>query len=235
MDGNFSLTVSQGATLTVSYIGYVKQEIATGNQTVLKITLDEDNKALEEVVVIGYGTQKKVSLTGSVATVKPDDIRNISTSNLSNALAGRLTGVTIKQSSGGRPGNASDIVIRARGTWNNTAPLYVIDGMAKGATEFNPLSPGDIESLSVLKDASTSAIYGARAANGVILVTTKKGQKGRPSITYSGSMSAASGFAVLPPRETAAQHVTWVNDRVRETDANPNSLFVPMNPDGFRY
>jgi TonB-linked SusC/RagA family outer membrane protein len=235
MDGNFSLTVSQRATLTVSYIGYVKQEIAVGNQTSLKITLEEDSKSLEEVVVIGYGTQKKVSLTGSVATVKPEDIKNISASNLSNALAGRLAGVTIKQSSGGRPGNASEIVIRARGTWNSTSPLYVIDGVARSATEFNLLNPGDIESLSVLKDASTSAIYGARAANGVILVTTRKGQKGRPSITYSGSVNTATGFTVLPQRETAAQRIAWLNDRAREVDINPNSLYIPMNADGYRY
>jgi TonB-linked SusC/RagA family outer membrane protein len=235
IDGKFSLNVSQGATLIVSYIGYVTQEIPVRNQTVLKITLTEDSQALDEVVVIGYGTQKKVSLTGSVATVKPEDIQSISTSNLSNALAGRLTGVTIKQSSGGRPGNASDIVVRARGTWNNTAPLYVIDGVAKSSTEFNLLSTGDIESLSVLKDASTSAIYGARAANGVILVTTKKGQKGRPVITYSGSMSVSPDFSTLPQRETAAQRIAWLNDRTREVDINPNSLYIPMNPDGRRY
>jgi TonB-linked SusC/RagA family outer membrane protein len=235
IDGKFSLSVSQGATLVVSYIGYVTQEIAVRNQSILKITLAEDSQALDEVVIIGYGTQKKVSLTGSVATMKSDDIRDVSTSNLSNALAGRLTGVTIKQSSGGRPGNTSEIVVRARGTWNNTSPLYVIDGVSKSADEFNLLNPGDIESLSVLKDASTSAIYGSRAANGVILVTTKKGQKGRPSITYSGSVSAATDFAVMPRRETASQRITWINDRRREVDVNPNSLTVPYNADGYRY
>jgi TonB-linked SusC/RagA family outer membrane protein len=236
VDGDFSLTVAENAVLRISYIGYVTQEVrVTGNKPVL-VTLQEDAKALDEVVVVGYGTQKKVSLTGSVATVKPDDIKNISSSNLTNALAGRLTGVTIKQNEGGRPGNASDIVIRARGTWNSTAPLYVIDGVAKSATEFNLLSTGEIESLSVLKDASTSAIYGSRAANGVILVTTKKGQKGRPSITYSGSVNVATDFAVLPQRETAAQRMAWINDRVREVDVNPNSYNIPYNfSDGFRY
>jgi TonB-linked SusC/RagA family outer membrane protein len=234
-DGKFTLQVATGAVLQVSYVGFITQDVRVPASRSMSILLEEDAKALEEVVVIGYGTQKKVSLTGSVATVKPEDIRNISASNLSNALAGRLTGVTIKQSSGGRPGNASEIVIRARGTWNSTSPLYVIDGVAKGATEFNLLNPGDIESLSVLKDASTSAIYGARAANGVILVTTKKGQKGRPTITYSGSVNTATDFTVLPQRETAAQRIAWINDRAREVDINPNSLYIPMNADGYRY
>jgi TonB-linked SusC/RagA family outer membrane protein len=235
MDGHFTLSVGENAVLRISYIGYLTQEVAVSSRTTLDITLQEDLQALDEVVVIGYGTQKKVSLTGSVATVKPEDIKNISTSNLSNALAGRLTGVTIKQSGGARPGNAASIVVRARGTWNNTAPLYVIDGVSKSAAEFNLLNPGEIESLSVLKDASTSAIYGARAANGVILVTTRKGRKGRPSITYSGSVNTATGFSVLPQRETASQRVAWVNDKAREVIVNPNSVNIPMNADGFRY
>jgi TonB-linked SusC/RagA family outer membrane protein len=238
LDGHFSLTVADNsAVLHVSFLGYVTQEVrvasATGGR--LTVTLPEDTKALDEVIVVGYGTQKKVSLTGSVATMKPEDIQKIPASNLSNALAGRLTGVTIKQNNGGRPGNSSEIVIRARSTWNSTNPLYVIDGVAKNASDFNMLSSSEIESLSVLKDASSSAIYGARAANGVILVTTKKGQKGPPSITYSGSVSVGTGFSVLPQRETAAQRVAWINDREREAAINPNSLYVPLNPDGYRY
>jgi TonB-linked SusC/RagA family outer membrane protein len=235
-DGRYEINVpDNSAILVFSFVGYTQQEIAVGSRQVIDVTLEESAIEFEELVVVGYGTQRKVSLTGSVATVKPEDIRKIPASNLSNALAGRLAGVTIKQSSGGRPGNASDIVIRARGTWNSTSPLYVIDGVAKSATEFNMLGTGEIESLSVLKDASTSAIYGARAANGVILVTTKKGQKGRPSITYSGSVSVATDFAVMPHRETAAEHIAWTNDKIREVDSNPNSLYVPMNADGFRY
>jgi TonB-linked SusC/RagA family outer membrane protein len=169
-----------------------------------------------------------------VATVNPKDIRNIPVSNLSNALAGRLTGVTIRQGGGGRPGNAADVVIRARGTWNSTSPLYVIDGVAKNATDFNMLSANDVESISVLKDASTAAIYGSRAANGVILVTTKRGQTGRPVINYSGSVNVSTDFAVLPQKETAAQRIAWINDAAREI-VNPNGNEAPYNSDGYRY
>jgi TonB-dependent SusC/RagA subfamily outer membrane receptor len=236
-DGTYSIQVPDNeAVLIFSYIGYEQQETTVGSRQVINVTMLEEAIEFEEIVVVGYGIRKKASLTGAVATVQPKDIQNISTSNLVNALAGRLTGVTIKQNTGGRPGNASDIVIRARGTWNSTAPLYVIDGIVKDATEFNMLNASDIENISVLKDAAAATIYGSRAANGVMLVSTKKGKTGRATINYSGSVSVASDFAVLPHRETGAEKIAWTNDRVREVDVNPNSMFIPYNASsGFRY
>jgi TonB-linked SusC/RagA family outer membrane protein len=234
--GKYEIEVSGNSDVLVfSFVGYTQQEITVGSRQVIDVTLTEEAENLDEVVVVGYGAQKKVSLTGSVATVSAKDIRNIPVSNLSNALAGRLSGVTIKQSGGGRPGNSSDIVIRARGTWNSTSPLYVIDGIVKTATEFNLLSASDVESISVLKDASTTAIYGSRASNGVILVQTKRGQVGRAVISYSGSVNMGTDFTVMPRRETAAQAMTWSNDRAREVDLDPNSRDIPYQPDGIRY
>jgi TonB-linked SusC/RagA family outer membrane protein len=214
-DGNFSFTVSANAVLQISYIGYISQEIEVGNRTSLDITLVEDTQALDEVVVVGYGTQKKAHLTGAVSTVKAEDIEKISTSRLSNALAGRLAGVTVAQSGGARPGNGSEITIRARGTWNSTGALYVIDGIVRDGRAFDDLDPTQVESFSVLKDAAAATIYGSRAANGVILVTTKKGKTGKPTVSYSGSYSVGS-FTVMPERETLEQRFSRVNDNQME-------------------
>jgi TonB-linked SusC/RagA family outer membrane protein len=236
-EGRYTIQVPDNNTVLVfSYIGYVQQEIRIGDRRVIDVTMMEDSQALEEVVVIGYGSQKKVSLTGSVAALNPKDIRDVPTANLVNALAGRLSGVTIKQSDGGKPGNAANIVIRARGTWNTTDPLYVIDGVVKDAASFNMLNVNEIENLSVLKDAATSAIYGSRGANGVVMITTKRGSEGRPVVSYSGSMSVGTGLSVMPQRETVAQRITWTNDRAREVDVNPNSMSIPYSPvHGIRY
>ncbi len=174
------------------------------------------------MVVVGYGTQKKTSLTGSVATVDGRQLQSMPTANLTNALAGRLSGVTVSQNTGGRPGNSSDIVIRARGTWNSTDPLYVIDGVVRDSRAFNVLDANEVESISVLKDASAASIYGARAANGVILVQTKRGKEGKPIVAYSGSVGFGS-FTMLPERETALQHIAFVNDYEREYNINPNT------------
>lgn len=139
----------------------------------VSIILQEDSQTLEEVVVIGYGTQKKVNLTGSVASINSEVIENVPASNLSNALSGRLAGVNITQTAG-KPGGGSSVSIRADGTWNSTAPLYVIDGVVRDKFAFDGLDASEVENLSVLKDGASAAIYGSRAANGVILVTTKK-------------------------------------------------------------
>jgi TonB-linked SusC/RagA family outer membrane protein len=237
IDGRYAIDVpGPNAVLVFSFIGYVSQEVRVGDRHTIDMIMKEDSRALEEVVVVGYGVQKKVSLTGSVAMLNTDDIRDVASSNLLNTLAGRLTGVTIKQNSGGRPGNGANIVVRARETWNSTDPLYVIDGVARDAAAFNMLSSADIESLSVLKDASTAAIYGSRGANGVVMVTTKRGESGRPVISYSGSVSAGTGFSVLPHRETAAERISWINDYNREVLVNPNSMNIPYNAsNGIRY
>ena len=180
MDGKFSLDVDEGATLVVSYIGFANQEIKVGNQTNLSITMKEDAEALDELVVVGYGTQKKVNLTGAVSSVSNNEISVTKNENVVNMLSGKLPGVRITQNSA-QPGSYdTNIDIRGLGT-----PLVVIDGVSRSMADFTRLSPEEIESVSVLKDAS-AAIYGLRSANGVILVTTKSGTKeGKVDISYS--------------------------------------------------
>jgi TonB-linked SusC/RagA family outer membrane protein len=235
-DGTFSITVGTDAVLVISCLGYVSQEIAIGSQTEITVTLADDMMTLDDVVVVGYGTQKKASLTGALTSLKAAEIDKIPTGNLTTALAGRLAGVTVSQSSGGRPGNSSDIVIRARGTWNSAAPLYVIDGVVRDSRAFDALDSNEIDDLSVLKDAAAASVYGSRAANGVILVTTKRGKTGKPIISYSGSISMAN-FTVTPKRETALQHIAFTNDYEREFNVSqgPTSA-APLDPNyGFNY
>jgi TonB-linked SusC/RagA family outer membrane protein len=205
-DGKFSLQTRPNAVLIVSYVGYARQEVRVGNGKNLAIVLTDDMQELEEVVVVGYGMQKKASLTGSVTTLNVDEIRSVPTGNLSNALAGRLAGVTVTSGNGGRPGNSSDIVIRSRGTWNSVSPLYVIDGVVRDKQAFDMLDANDVENFSILKDAAAASVYGARASNGVVLVTTRKGKEGKPVISYSGSVGAGE-FAFEPERETVAQRI----------------------------
>ena len=203
MDGGFTIAVSKGQKVEISFLGYTAQTITDFKQT--KIVMKEDTQKLDEVVVVGYGSQKKAHLTGSVATVEMNDIQDLASGDLSSTLSGMVNGLSV---SGGnsRPGEAGRITIRTSGLFDEIGstsqePLYVIDGYVYpndmtvgkggtsenlGATAFNNLDPASIESISVLKDAS-AAVYGARAANGVILVTTKKGKQGAPQISYSGS------------------------------------------------
>lgn len=179
MDGKFSLEVDKDATLVVSYIGFTDQVIKVGNQTNLSIALKEDSKALDELVVVGYGVQKKVNLTGAVASVKSDDLGDVQTNSVSSMIKGHLSGVQITQNNG-KPGAGSTIRIRGVGTLGADAknnPLLIVDGQAVDYG-IETIDPNDIESVSVLKDASSAAIYGSRAANGVILLTTKRGEKG---------------------------------------------------------
>ena len=182
-DGNFSLNVKPGATIVVSFIGFETQEIKVGDQSNFNITLKDDNAVLEEVVVIGYGVQKKKLVTGATVQVKGDDIAKLNTTNALAAMQSQTPGVSIVQSSG-QAGSGFKVNIRGIGTIGDSAPLYVIDGVAGG--DINSLNPSDIESIDVLKDAASAAIYGARAANGVILVTTKQGKAGKMQISYDG-------------------------------------------------
>lgn len=183
MDGRFTLTVQPGSTLVISFIGYVTQEIVVGNQTNIVVDLKEDTGMLEEVVVVGYGTQKKKLVTGATVQVKGDNIAKLNTTSAFGALQSQTPGVQITQTSG-QAGDGYKVKIRGLGTVGNAAPLYVIDGVAGG--DLNSLNPSDIESIDVLKDAASAAIYGARAANGVILVTTKQGKSGKIQISYDG-------------------------------------------------
>lgn len=176
LDGNFSLEVEDvnNTILVVSYIGYGTKEIELAGRTNLTITLTEGQQLVDEVVVVGYGTQKKSDLTGSISSVKSEEITRIPTGNVAQALQGKVAGVQVTPSSGA-PGASAIVRIRGIGTFNNANPLFVVDGMLLDDIDF--LSPNDIESIEVLKDASATAIYGSRGANGVIIVTTKKGSK----------------------------------------------------------
>lgn len=186
-EGNFSLEVPAKSVLEISYIGYLTQEIALGNQTNIRITLKEDTKTLDEVVVIGYGVQKKADLTGSVANINTEKLNTQSNTTIGQALQGKIAGVEIV-SQGGAPGGSTRIMVRGIGTLNNSAPLYIVDGMYMSGIDH--INPNDIASIDVLKDASSAAIYGSRAANGVIIVTTKEGSntEGKPIVDLSANI-----------------------------------------------
>lgn len=185
LEGEFTIVVPSEAVLTVSFIGYQSSELAVqGRSNIGKVTLALDLTELDEVVVVGYGVQRKVDLTGSVAIVDTDEMKKISNSNISTMLQGRVAGVQI--TSDGQPGADPAVRIRGLGTFGNSNPLYIVDGVIIGTT-IRDFSPNDIESLQVLKDAAASAVYGARAANGVVIITTKSGRKNQPlKIDYSG-------------------------------------------------
>ena len=185
LDGNFELDVPGNAVLVVSFVGYKSREVAVRNRAILDpIQLDPDDQMLEQVVVVGYGTQKKADLTGSVAVVNAEELKRTSNSNISTMLEGKVAGVQI--TSDGQPGADPTVRIRGIGSFGSTAPLYVIDGVPMG-TSIRDFSANDIETIQVLKDASAAAIYGSRAANGVIIITTKRGQKDQPlKVDYNG-------------------------------------------------
>jgi len=189
IDGQFTISVGDDAVLQVSYLGYVSQEITVGTQSSVTIVMIEDLKTLEEVVVIGYGTQKRVNLTGSVASVNSEVLTKRQVGQTSLALQGVAPGVTVMQRSG-QPGlDAGDIKIRGIGTLNNSNPLVLVDGLEMG---INNIDVSTIESISVLKDAASSSIYGSKAANGVILITTKRASEGKFNISYSGYVAHQS-------------------------------------------
>ncbi len=185
LDGNFEIEASSNATLLISYVGYKDREIAVRGRAVIEqIQMEPDSQVLEQVVVVGYGTQKKADLTGSVSVVNADELKRTSNSNISTMLEGKVAGVQI--SSDGQPGADPSVRIRGLGTFGDTSPLYVIDGVPMGTT-IRDFSPNDIETIQVLKDASAGAIYGSRAANGVVIITTKSGKKDQPlKVDYKG-------------------------------------------------
>ena len=181
IEGNFTLTVNRGAKLEISYVGYKTRVIEVTDVTHLQITLEEDYRELEEVVVVGYGVQKKKLVTGATVQVKGDDVTKLNTTSALGALQNQTPGINITANNG-LPGEGFKVNIRGIGTVGDSAPLYVIDGVA--GSDINTLNPADIESIDVLKDAASAAIYGSRAANGVILVTTKQGKTGKIQLSY---------------------------------------------------
>ncbi|WP_288205723.1 SusC/RagA family TonB-linked outer membrane protein [uncultured Parabacteroides sp.] len=187
VDGSYSLEVQPKAVLLVSYIGYITKEIPVGTNTTLTINLSEDTQNLDEVVVIGYGTQKKASLTGSISSVKvSEELQSLSSSNMSSVLAGTMSGLRINNATG-VPGVASKIQIRNAGSWNDAPAVFVIDGVVREKDDFDRLDVNEVENVTVLKDAASAAIYGSRASGGVVLVTTRQGKEGKPQIRYTGS------------------------------------------------
>ena len=209
MDGRFTLEVQPGAKLEISFIGYKTQVIEVGNQTDFSVTLKEDNEMLDEVVVVGYGVQKKKLVTGATVQVTGDDVARLNTTSALGALQSQTPGINITSSSG-MPGEGFKVNIRGLGTIGDSEPLYVIDGVAGG--DINMLNPSDIESIDVLKDAASAAIYGSRAANGVILVTTKQGKEGKMQVTYDGYVGWQNVYK-MPSLLTARQSMSLIDEQ----------------------
>ena len=207
-DGNYSIEAASNATLVFSYVGYVTQEVKVGGKSTLNITMKEDNTTLNDVVVIGYGTMKKKLVTGATVQVKGDDIAKLNTTNALEAMQSSTPGVQITSSSS-QPGKGYKVYIRGMGTIGDSQPLYVIDGVAGG--NLDGINPNDIESIDVLKDAASAAIYGSRAANGVILVTTKQGKVGKVEITYNGAFGWSNAYK-RPQLLNAQQFLTIMDE-----------------------
>ncbi|HEY9258794.1 TonB-dependent receptor, partial [Chitinophaga sp.] len=226
-DGTFQLKdVPENAVLVISSVGYVTQEIPIAGKRQFNISLLPDVSALKQFVVVGYGVQKKANLTGAVSSITTEQLTNRPVTNVSNALQGTMPGVTVTANISGQPGSdAARIRIRGIGTVNNSDPIIVIDGVITTLNNLNNINPDDIATLSVLKDAASSAIYGSRAANGVVLVTTKQGSKGKPQLTYNGYVGKQNATGLpdfLPSWQAATMYNKALlneNKPVRWTDA----------------
>ena len=218
--GHYSINASANATLIFTFAGFKQKTIPVRNQVVINTSLVRDVGTLEEVIVTGYRTQTRGSVDGSVTSVKGDAVTDVPVDNISNALAGRLSGVTVTQGSG-TPGMQSDIRIRASGTYNNADPLYVIDGVVTDKFAFDGLTADQIEDVTVLKDGASAAIYGSRAANGVVLVTTKRGKTGAPTISYTGIYSFQDPTKI-PKTLNAYEHASAINLQLNYINADPN-------------
>ena len=206
--GHYSISATRGSVLTVSYIGYLTKQIRLSGENVVDVVLQEDNTTLNDVVVVGYGTQKKKLVTGATVQVKGDEIAKLNTTNALEAMASSSPGVQITQSSS-QPGKGFKVAIRGVGTIGDSKPLYVVDGVT--ADNIDGINPNDIESIDVLKDAASAAIYGSRAANGVILVTTRQGKEGKVELTYNGSMGWSNSYK-RPQLLNAQQYMTIIDE-----------------------
>ena len=216
-DGNFELSdVKKGAVLQISYVGYITQEVKYNGQA-LNVILKEDNMNLEEVVVVGYGTQKKANLTGSVANVNNKLIESRPITSVSAGLQGLLPGVTVTQRSGQPGSDNGTIRVRGTGTLNVADPMVIVDGVE---STMNDIDANDIESISVLKDAASAAIYGSKAANGVILITTKRGKAGQSQVNYSG-LFGWQGLTELPEYATSAEYAELTNQAFKNVGKQP--------------
>ncbi|MGN1229068.1 MAG: SusC/RagA family TonB-linked outer membrane protein, partial [Prevotella sp.] len=227
IDGHFQVNAASNAQLSVSYIGYGTQTVKVDGAKNLTIVLKAEDTTLDDVVVIGYGTMKKKLVTGATVQVKGDDIAKLNTTNALEAMASSSPGVQITQSSS-QPGKGFSVTIRGKGTIGNSSPLYVIDGVPGG--NIDGINPADIESIDVLKDAASAAIYGARGANGVILVTTKQGKVGKVEISYNGSLGWSNCYK-RPQLLNAQQYMTIMDEYSFNTSGQKVdfSAYVPQN------
>src|SRR5690606_17594087 len=213
-DGNFSIQAARGDVLVISFLGFNPQEVVVGEANNIQITLTEDAATLDEVVVVGYGTQRSALVTGATSNVSGEDIAALNTGTAMEALQGVVAGVSVTRNSGA-PGAGTRITIRGLGTIGNSNPLYIVDGVAVGNIDY--LNPSDIESINVLKDAASAAIYGSRAANGVVLVTTVKGRRNRPAqISYDTYYGLQNIYKNLDPLN--AQEYMYIMDEGRIND-----------------
>lgn len=185
IDGNFQLSVPVGTKLRVSFIGY-ETKVVTVKSSTMQVMLADDSNLLEEVQIVAYGAQKKVTVTGAVSGINGSELLKSPISSVSNVLSGQMTGITTVQTSGEPGQDAARIYVRGQGTWNNSEPLIQVDGVERS---FNEIDPNEIESITVLKDASATAVFGVRGANGVVLITTKRGAEGKAKISFSTSAS----------------------------------------------
>ena len=226
-NGKFSIKAASNATLTISSVGYLTQKVSVGGKSNITVTLAEDNTTLEDVVVIGYGVQKKKLVTGATVQVKGEEIAKLNTTNALEAMQSSTPGVQITSSST-QPGKGYKVYIRGIGTIGDSAPLYVIDGVAGG--NLDGINPADIESIDILKDAASAAIYGSRAANGVILVTTKQGKAGKLEISYNGAMGWSNVYK-RPQMLNAQQFMTIMDEYSFNTSGQKVNFadFVPKS------
>lgn len=233
LDGNFHVEAPTNATLVVSYVGYKTREVAVRGRAVIEaIQLEPDNRMLDQVVVVGYGTQKKADLTGSVSIVNAEDLKKVSNSNISTMLEGKVPGVQI--TTDGQPGADPMVRIRGIGSFGSTAPLYVVDGVPVGTT-IRDFSPNDIASIQVLKDAAAGAIYGSRAANGVIIITTKNGQKDQPlKVDYSGYVGVDKISSGVYDVMNADQYSQYIGQACTNS-GTPIPGGYKLNPETGRY
>ena len=224
-DGKFSIKAKKGATLIVSFIGY-KDNRTIVNSAQVKIILRENAEFLEDVVVIGYGTKKKSVVTGSISSISNKELMQAKTTNPINALSGRVSGVTLMSASG-QPGSVPKLYIRGIGTNGNSSPLYIIDGLPM--SDMNSINPSDIQSMEILKDATSTAIYGARGANGVVLITTRQGQKGKSSLTYDGYIGTSTAIHV--PELLNSKEYVELTSEFYENDGTTMPSSFPTNTD----
>lgn len=224
IDYRYTIQANLGQTLIVSYIGYRTKEVKVERTTRIDILLQEDNEMLDEVVVVGYGTMKRSDLTGSVVSVTGDELKKSVVTSLDQALQGRAAGVQVTQNSG-TPGGGISVSIRGINSLNGNEPLYVIDGVAisgnntSNSSVLSSINPADIVSMEVLKDASTTAIYGSRASNGVVLITTRQGEEGKTKVSYEG-------YYALQQLPKKLETLTLPNMQFTRTSAPPPSASV---------